>query len=160
MKPETVFEKYANLFTNIDAERERCLELERCWNGLYFLSREEILAIVENLFIGNKLEQGKFPICEGCAADLRRIRNPLVIFASYGDNITPPQQALGWIPIVYKDTPHPEAARQRIVYLTNPHAGHLGLFVSAKVAPRAPGDPREPRTDRRPRPRPVRDEDR
>jgi hypothetical protein len=26
----------------------------------YFLSREEILAIVENLFIGNQLEQGLF----------------------------------------------------------------------------------------------------
>jgi hypothetical protein len=57
-----------------------------------------------------------------------------VIFASYGDNITPPHQALGWIPVVYKDTGDLKAAGQRIVYLTNPHAGHLGIFVSAKVA--------------------------
>ena len=134
LKPEAVWEKYANLFTNIDAKRERFLEFERWWNGWYFLSREEILAIVENLFIGNKLEEGKFRICEGCTADLRRIRNPLVIFASYGDNITPPQQALGWIPAVYKDTEDLKAAGQRIIYLTNPHVGHLGIFVSAKVA--------------------------
>jgi hypothetical protein len=134
LKPEAVWEKYANLFTHIDTERERFLEFERWWNGFYFLSREEILAIVENLFIGNRLEQGRFRICDGCTADLRRIRNPLVIFASWGDNITPPHQALGWIPAVYKDTDDLKAAGQRIVYLTDPHAGHLGIFVSAKVA--------------------------
>ena len=135
LKPEkAIWEKYAGLFNKIDTERERFLEFERWWNGFYFLSREEIVAIVENLFIGNKLEQGEFRICEGCVADLRRIRNPLVIFASYGDNITPPHQALGWIPAVYKDTDDLRQAGQRIVYLTNPHVGHLGIFVSAKVA--------------------------
>ena len=134
LKPEAIWQKYANLLLNIDTERERFLEFERWWNGFYFLSREEILAIVENLFIGNRLEEGKFRICDGCVADLRRVRNPLVIFASYGDNITPPQQALGWIPAVYKDTDALKAAGQRIAYLTNPHVGHLGIFVSAKVA--------------------------
>jgi hypothetical protein len=134
LQPEAVWEKYSNLFTHVDTERERFLDFERWWNGFYFLSREEIIAIVENLFIGNRLEQGKMRICAGCVADLRRIRNPLVIFASYGDNISPPQQALGWIPIVYKDTGDLKAAGQRIVYLTNPHVGHLGIFVSAKVA--------------------------
>jgi hypothetical protein len=135
LQPEkAIWEKYANLFTNIDTERERFLEFERWWNGFYFLGREEILAIVENLFIGNKLEQGQLRICDGCMADLRRIRNPLVIFASYGDNITPPHQALGWIPAVYTDTADLERAGQRIVFLTNPHVGHLGIFVSAGVA--------------------------
>ncbi|MBS2132128.1 DUF3141 domain-containing protein (plasmid) [Burkholderia thailandensis] len=134
LKPEAVWDKYANLFIHIDTERERFLEFERWWNGFYFLSREEILAIVENLFIGNRLEEGKVRICEDCVADLRRIRNPLVIFASWGDNITPPQQALGWIPAVYRNTDDLKAAGQRIVYLTDPHAGHLGLFVSASVA--------------------------
>ncbi len=135
LKPEkAIWEKYAQLLTDIDTERERFLEFERWWNGFYFLSREEMLAIVENLFIGNELEQGKLRICEGCTADLRRIRNPLVIFASYGDNITPPHQALGWIPAVYASTEDLERAGQRIVYLTNPHVGHLGIFVSASVA--------------------------
>ncbi len=135
LKPEkAIWEKYARLFTRIDTERDRFLEFERWWNGFHFLSREEIVAIVENLFIGNKLEKGEFRICEGCMADLRRIRNPLVIFASYGDNITPPHQALGWIPAVYKDTDDLKRAGQRIVYLINPHVGHLGIFVSADVA--------------------------
>ncbi len=98
------------------------------------MSREEIIAIVENLFIGNRLEAGTLRIDEHCTVDLRRIRNPLVVFASYGDNITPPHQALGWIPVVYPDTDALKRADQRIVYLTNPHVGHLGIFVSANVA--------------------------
>ncbi len=135
LKPEkAIWEKYTSLFSKVDTERERFLEFERWWNGFYFMSREEIVAIIENLFIGNKLEKGEFRICDGCVADLRRIENPLVIFASYGDNITPPHQALGWIPAVYKDTGDLKKAGQRIVYLTNPHVGHLGIFVSAKVA--------------------------
>ena len=135
LKPEkAIWEKYTHLFTNIDSERERFLEFERWWNGFYFLSREEIVAIVEDLFIGNKLEQGQFRVCDCCTVDMRRIRNPLVIFASYGDNITPPHQALGWIPAVYTDTEDLKRAGQRIVYLTNPHVGHLGIFVSAEVA--------------------------
>lgn len=135
LQPEkSVWEKYASLFNRVDTERERFLEFERWWNGFYFLSREEIVAIVENLFIGNKLEQGEMRICGGCNIDLRRIRSPLVVFASWGDNITPPHQALGWIPAVYKDTADLKAAGQRIVYLTNPHVGHLGIFVSASVA--------------------------
>ena len=135
LKPEkAIWEKYAGLFTDIDGEKERFLEFERWWNGFYFMSREEFVAIVENLFIGNQLEHGTMRLSDDCFVDLRRIRNPLVVFASYGDNITPPQQALGWIPVVYSDTADLKRAGQRIVYLTNPHVGHLGIFVSASVA--------------------------
>jgi hypothetical protein len=73
-------------------------------------------------------------VCEGCYVDLKRIRNPLLIFASSGDNITPPHQALNWIPAIYPDTQALKEAGQRIVYLINPHIGHLGIFVSAQVA--------------------------
>ena len=135
LKPETaVWDKYANLFTRIDTEQQRFLDFERWWNGFYRLSGEEMVAIVENLFVGNRLEQGKVRIDAHCVADLTRIRSPLVIFASYGDNITPPHQALGWIPAVYRSTDALKGAGQRIVYLTNPHVGHLGIFVSAAVA--------------------------
>lgn len=135
VKPErAIWEKYAHLFTEIDTERERFLEFERWWNGFYFLSREEILSIVESLFIGDQLEQGQLRVDAGCYADMRRIQNPIIIFASYGDNISPPHQALGWIPVVYKNTEDLKRAGQRIVYLTNQHVGHLGLFVSANVA--------------------------
>jgi len=134
LRPEAVWEKYANLFSHVDSERERFLAFERWWGSFYFLSREEILAIIGNLFVGNRLEQGTLRICHGCFADLHRIHNPIVIFASYGDNITPPHQAMGWIPVVYKGTEDLKRAGQRIVYLLNPHVGHLGIFVSASVA--------------------------
>lgn len=117
-----------------EGERERFLEFERWWSGFYFLTREEIVAIVENLFVGNRLERGVMRICEHCHADLKRIRNPVVVFASSGDNITPPHQALNWVPEVYPTTDALKRAGQRIVYLLNPHVGHLGIFVSAAVA--------------------------
>jgi hypothetical protein len=135
LKPgNALWDKYANLFTRMDSEQERFLDFERWWNGFYRLSGEEIVSIVEDLFVGNKLEQGQVRIDDHCTIDLTAIKQPLVIFASYGDNITPPQQALGWIPAVYKNTSALKAAGQRIVYLTNPHVGHLGIFVSASVA--------------------------
>ena len=135
LQPEkAIWEKYANLLSNVDTEAERFLEFERWWNGYYTLSREEIMAITQNLFIGNQLESGELQIDAHCKVDLRRIQNPMIVFASYGDNITPPAQALGWVPQVYKDTADLKSAGQRIVYLTNPHVGHLGIFVSAAVA--------------------------
>lgn len=135
LKPESaIWRKYADLYLDIDGERDRFLDFERWWSGFYRFSREEMLAIVENLFIGNRLEKGLVEICAGCHVDLRDVRNPLVIFASYGDNITPPHQALGWISAVYESTEELKDAGQRIVYLINQHAGHLGLFVSADVA--------------------------
>jgi hypothetical protein len=135
LKPgNAIWDKYANLFARIDTEQDRFLEFERWWAGFYRLSGEEIVSIVEDLFIGNKLEQGQVRIDDHCVADLKRIRNPLIIFASYGDNITPPHQALGWLPAVHESTDALKRAGQRIVYLTNPHVGHLGIFVSASVA--------------------------
>ena len=130
----TLWDKNYRVFSDVDGERERFLEFERWWSGFHFVGREEMLAIVENLFVGNRLEEGKLRICADCEADLKAIRNPLVIFASAGDNISPPHQALNWIPAVYPSTSDLKRAGQRIVYLTNPHAGHLGLFVSAAVA--------------------------
>ncbi|MDO8249593.1 MAG: DUF3141 domain-containing protein [Rhodoferax sp.] len=130
----TLWNKNYDVFAHVDTERERFLEFERWWTGYHFLSREEILSIVQNLFIGNKLERGTMKICDCCYVDLKRIRNPLVIFASSGDNITPPQQALNWIPTVYPSTAGLKKAGQRIVYLLNTHVGHLGIFVSASVA--------------------------
>lgn len=129
-----LWQKYYHLFEAIDTERGRFLEFERWWNGYYFLSQEEILSVVQNLFIGNQLERGEMRVDDCCYVNLRRIRNPLLIFASSGDNITPPHQALNWIPTVYSSTDELKAAGQRIVYLINTHVGHLGIFVSADVA--------------------------
>lgn len=135
LKPEgAIWDKYANLFLDVDKEGERFLEFERWWNAWYSFSREEIVEIVDHLFIGNELEQGTLNLGDDVKIDLRKLRSPLVIFASYGDNITPPHQALAWLKPVYQTTAALKEAGQRIVYLINPHVGHLGIFVSASVA--------------------------
>ena len=57
-----------------------------------------------------------------------------MIFASDGDEITPPYEALSWVAAVYKTTEELKAAGQRIVYMIHPKIGHLGIFVSSEVA--------------------------
>ncbi len=130
----TFWKKEYRLFDKVDSERPRYLDFERWWTGFYFLNEEEILWIVDNLFIGDKLEAGKLRLSAHHHVDMRNMDDPLVIFASSGDNISPPHQALNWISEVYEDIDDLKRAGQRIVYLLNPHIGHLGIFVSAKVA--------------------------
>ncbi len=136
LRPEGVFRKYDALFAQPDAEHDRFLEFERWWNGFYQLGREEMLAIAGELFVGNRLENGEVMVDGHCRADLKRIGAPLVIFSSYGDNITPPHQALGWLKAVFPTTADLVAAGQRVVYLLHRQVGHLGIFVSAGVARR------------------------
>ena len=91
----TLWSKQYNLYSKIDTEAARYLEFERWWGGHVNLNAEEIQAIVDELFIGNKLAAGDVKLSDGTAIDLRNIRSPIVVFCSKGDNITPPQQALG-----------------------------------------------------------------
>jgi len=131
----TYWSKYYNLWSRIDTEEPRFLEFERWWGGIFLMNEEEIHAIVNGLFIGNKLARGEIVSSDGSKTiDLRNIRSPIVIFASWGDNITPPQQALNWIADVYDSVEDIRANDQVIVYTLHESIGHLGIFVSAKVA--------------------------
>lgn len=136
LRPEGIWKKYYDLLAQPDRERERFLEFERWWSGFYFLGREEILTIVRDLFIGNRVQKGEVVVDHGCRADLTRIRAPLMIFSSQGDNITPPHQALAWLRAVYPSTKALKAAGQRVVYLIHNKVGHLGIFVSTDIARR------------------------
>jgi hypothetical protein len=51
-----------------------------------------------------------------------------------GDNITPPQQAFNWVADLYGSTEEIKARGQVIVGLVHHDIGHLGIFVSGKVA--------------------------
>jgi hypothetical protein len=57
-----------------------------------------------------------------------------MVFASWGDNITPPQQALNWIPDLYRSVDDIRLNEQTIVYCLHEKIGHLGIFVSGGVA--------------------------
>ena len=130
----TFWNKYHNVWKNIDTERERFLEFEKWWGGYFLMNEEEIRWIVDNLFVGNKLARGEVKAAPGTFVDLKAIRSPIVIFSSKGDNITPPQQAMNWIADVYSSTAEIKANGQVIVGLVQEDVGHLGIFVSGKIA--------------------------
>src|SRR4051812_4870123 len=130
----TLWTKQYNLYSNIDSEAPRYLEFERWWGGHVNLNAEEIQFIVNELFIGNNLAAGRVKTSDGRAIDLRNIRSPIVVICSKGDNVTPPQQALGWILDLYENVDEIRAYGQTIVYSIHETAGHLGIFVSGSVA--------------------------
>ena len=132
----TFWTKSYNLYSKIDTEPPRYLEFERWWGGFFLLNEEEIRFIVDNLFLGNRLGSGQMVTSGGRPIDLRNIRSPIVVFASWGDNITPPQQALNWILDCYPTDRDVLAREQTIVYILHQDIGHLGIFVSGRIAQR------------------------
>jgi pimeloyl-ACP methyl ester carboxylesterase len=130
----TLWTKQYNLYSKIDTEAQRYLGFERYWGGHVNLNAEEIQFIVDKLFVGNHLAAGDIKLSDGTAIDLRNIRSPILVFCSKGDNITPPQQALGWILDLYDDVDDIRSHGQTIVYTIHESIGHLGIFVSGDVA--------------------------
>ena len=90
--------------------------------------------IVDELFIGNRLTAGETILSDGERVDLRKIKSPIIVFCSWGDNITPPQQALDWVLDLYDDVDQIIQNGQTIIYCTHQSIGHLGIFVSGSVA--------------------------
>ncbi len=129
----TLWSKNYNLWSKIDTEAPRYLEFERWWGGHTLLGAEEMQFIADELFVGNHLVQGEIQTSDGKAIDLRNIRSPIVVFCSHGDNITPPQQALGWVLDLYENVDEIRAYGQTIVYALHHDIGHLGIFVSGRV---------------------------
>jgi len=130
----TLFRKYTDLFRDIDQGDEGFLEFETWWGGFFLLNEAEIRWIVEQLFVGNRLTKNEARIEPGRPVDLKAIRAPIIVFASHGDNITPPQQALNWIAETYADVAEIRIRGQRIVYMVHEQVGHLGIFVSSQIA--------------------------
>jgi hypothetical protein len=130
----TLWTKQYNVYSKVDTEADRYLEFERWWGGHVNLNAEEIQFIVDELFVGNNLAAGRLKTSDGAVVDLRQIRSPIVVFCSKGDNITPPQQALGWILDLYRDVDEIRYYGQTIVYSVHETVGHLGIFVSGSVA--------------------------
>jgi pimeloyl-ACP methyl ester carboxylesterase len=136
----TLWTKQYNLYSKIDTEAPRYLGFERWWGGHVNLNAEEIQFIVDELFVGNKLAAGDIQTSDGTTIDLRSIRSPIVVFCSRGDNITPPQQALGWILDLYDSVDDIRSYGQTIVYTIHDTIGHLGIFVSGGVARKEHGE--------------------
>jgi len=130
----TLWTKQYNLYSKIDSEAPRYLEFEKYWDIPTRLTAGEIQFIVDKLFVGNKLSSGEIVTSDGTRVDLRAIQSPIVVFCSKGDNITPPQQALGWILDLYGSVDDIRMHGQTIVYAIHESVGHLGIFVSGAIA--------------------------
>ncbi|MBX9749015.1 MAG: DUF3141 domain-containing protein [Roseococcus sp.] len=136
----TYWTKGYNLYSRVDTEAPRFLDFESWWGNPVTLNAGEMQFIVDELFIGNKLSTGAMVASDGTRLDLRNITAPIIVFCSWGDDITPPQQALGWLTDLYADDAQMIAAGQTVVYTVHQSIGHLGIFVSGKVASREHGE--------------------
>ena len=135
MHPDnTYWKKIYNVYSKIDTEPPRFLEFEKWWGSPVLLTAGEMQSIADQLFVGNKLSCGELHTSNGLRVDLRNIKSPIIVFCSWGDDITPPQQALDWILDLYDHEDEIVAAGQTIVYCLHQSIGHLGIFVSGKVA--------------------------
>jgi pimeloyl-ACP methyl ester carboxylesterase len=132
----TYWTKLYKLYAEIDTERERFLDFERWWGGHFMLNKNEMEWISQNLFVGNRLTSGEIYNEKNVQVNLRNIRSPIIVFASWGDNITSPQQALNWIPDLYDNVDQIRENEQTIVYVLHEQVGHLGIFVSSGIATR------------------------
>jgi pimeloyl-ACP methyl ester carboxylesterase len=130
----TLWGKYYHLFAHVDTEPPRFLDFERWWGGYSLMNEAELRWILDNLFVGNRLARGEATAAPHSFYDLKAIRSPIIVFSSAGDNITPPQQALNWIADAYGSTEEIKANGQVIVGLFHEDVGHLGIFVSGRVA--------------------------
>ena len=132
----TYWDKPYNLYSKVDTETHRFLDFEAWWGHPVLLNAGEMQWIADNLFVGNKLTSGEIRTSSGVRVDLRNIKSPIIVLCSWGDDITPPQQALGWITDLYGHEDELVANGQTIVYTLHQTIGHLGIFVSGKVASR------------------------
>jgi pimeloyl-ACP methyl ester carboxylesterase len=136
----TYWSKPYNLYAKVDTEGERFLDFETWWGNPVLLNAEEMQWIADNLFVGNRLAAGQVRSSDGVRVDLRNIKSPIVVFCSWGDNITPPHQALDWILDLYEHDHEIVANGQTIIYTMHQTIGHLGIFVSGKVATKEHGE--------------------
>ena len=130
----TLWTKQYNLYSNVDSDEERYLAFEKWWDGYSEMTKEEMHSTIDNLFVGDKLEKGKLSLNRGKILNLKDIKKPMVLFASEGDNITPPQQALDWIIKEYSSVKEIKSLGKVIIYMIHPNVGHLGIFVGSKIA--------------------------
>ena len=129
----TLWSKQYNLYSR-STPRRALPELREMVGRPCVPERHRDQYIVDKLFVGNRLATAGLVTSDGIRIDLRNIRSPIVVFCSKGDNITPPPQALGWIPDLYQDDAEVLAHGQTIVYAVHESIGHLGIFVSGSVA--------------------------
>src|SRR5271170_1620404 len=95
--------KQYDVYTDVDTGGPRYLEFEKWWGDFIQLNGDEIQFLVDQLFIGDRLTRNQIVSSDGKIFDARNITSPIIVFTSLGDNISPPQQTLGWVLDLYRD---------------------------------------------------------
>ena len=131
----TIFGKYYDLFADVDEAARRLPRVRALVGRLPFPERgrdplDRRAALRRQPAGARRGAHRARPITSTCKA----IRSPIIVFASWGDNITPPQQALNWIADTYADEHEIRIRGQRIIYMVHEKVGHLGIFVSSSIA--------------------------
>ena len=129
----TLFGKQYDVYKAVDTEGPRFLGFEKWWGDFIQLNGEEIQYLVDKHFIGDKLVRNEIATSDGRLFDIRNVTSPIICFTSLGDNISPPQQTLGWILDLYESVDDIRAQGKTIIYCVDPKVGHLAIFVSPKV---------------------------
>jgi hypothetical protein len=132
----SLFGKLHAVYKAVDTEGPRFLGFEKWWGDFIQLNGEEIQYLVDKHFIGDKLVRNEIATSDGRLFGIRNVTSPIIVFTSLGDNISPPQQTLGWILDIYESVDDIRAQGKTIVYCIDPKVGHLAIFVSPKVANR------------------------
>ena len=125
--------KQYDVYTHADTDGPRYLEFEKWWGDFIQLNGGELQWLVDELFVGDKLTRNELTSSTGQVFDLRNITSPIICLTSFGDNISPVQQTLGWILDLYRDVEDIRTRKRTIVYCIDPKAGHLAIFVSTRV---------------------------
>jgi hypothetical protein len=125
--------KQYDVYSDVDKGGQRYLGFEKWWGDFIQLSGNELQFLVDNLFIGDKLTRNLLKSHDGTVFDVRNVTSPIIVFTSMGDNISPPQETLGWILDLYPTIEDIRTAGQTIVYCMDQKIGHLAIFVSSKV---------------------------
>jgi pimeloyl-ACP methyl ester carboxylesterase len=95
----TYWQKAYNVHFKLDTEAARFLDFDTSWGSPVLLNAKEMQWIADHLLVGDKLATGELRTSDGLRIDLRNIKSPVIVFYSWGDSTTPPQQALAGSPI-------------------------------------------------------------
>jgi len=136
----TYWKKIYNLYSKIDTEAPRFLEFEKWWDSPVLLNAEEMQANADQLFVGDKLASGELRGSDGLRIDCAISNRQSSCSARGATTSRRRSRPWDWILALYDHEDEIVAAGQTIVYCLHQSIGHLGIFVSGKVATKEHGE--------------------
>ena len=137
----TYWKKAYNVYSKVDTEAARFLDFETWWGSPVLLNAGEMQWIADNLFVGNKLATGRDrappTACASICATSRRRSS-----CSAPGATTSRRRSRRWAGSSISTTTRTRSSRTARPSSTRMHQsiGHLGIFVSGKVATKEHGE--------------------